>query len=220
VQGNISSKPADQSFTLLRETTDPANPVYINLDTTIDGIAYKSKTRLVITPHFSFGTNFYSQYRFSPADFVKISASPDFLSGITAANGFTILPADEEHPSYYREIQLDPAGAAASRDKLKSAFPSLFDQMEPCYYDAHASMASVLQDMYDAGELSYDDEGNFLNRTEGACKFCVNEYWQFPNECRYGKPKEQQPPAGFLEKVANYVSAEGKPAVQSTTQTA
>jgi len=76
-------------------------------------------------------------------------------------------------------------------------------------------MASVMNKMYDDGELGYDDARNYLNRTQGGCKFCVNQYWQFPNECRYGKPAEPSPPPGYLEKVAAYIIANGKPQTHS-----
>lgn len=209
--GKISARPADQSYTLLRETTNPDNPVYIQFDCTIDGIPYKSRTRLVITPHFSFNTNFLPQYRLSPADFAAISALPGFDTAITKESGFTILPADPAHPSYYREIQLQTATAEKSREALRQNNPDLYNRLEPYYYDAHALMANVLKKMYDDGELRYDDQGNYLGRTAGACRFCVNEYWQFPNECRYGKNLETQPPPGYLEKVADWIAANGKP---------
>jgi len=68
-------------------------------------------------------------------------------------------------------------------------------------------MSSVLMKMYDDGELSYDEAKQYLNRTEGGCKFCVNQYWQFG--CKYNKPAEQSPPPGFLEKVAAYIVENG-----------
>lgn len=211
--GKISSRPADQSYTLLRETTMLNNPVYIHFDFTIDGIPFKSKTRLVITPHFSFNTNFLPQYRLSPKEFASISVTPQFIEAITIQNGFTVLEADKDHPYYYREIQLQTNTAEASRTKLRTDFPDLYNMLEPYYYDSHALMASVLKKMYEDGELSYDDTKNYLNRTSGACKFCVNQYWQFPDGCKYGKPSEQSPPADFLEKVASYIIEHGKPNV-------
>nr|MCU0341393.1 hypothetical protein [Spirosomataceae bacterium] len=209
-KGKISSHPADQSYTLLRETTNLANPVYLNFDFKIDGVPFKSRTRLVITPHFSFNTNFLPQYRLSPTDFEAISASSSFQTAITKDNGFTVLPADPKHPTYYRVIQLQSNTAEASRAKLQSDCPSLFNQLEPYYYDSHQLMASVLQDMYDKGEMSFDDDKGLLNRTEGACKFCVNQYWQFPAGCPYTNLHQPSPPKDFLDKVAAYIVAQGK----------
>lgn len=210
-KGKISDHPADQSYTLLRETTMLNNPVYIRFDFEIDGIPFKSKTRLVITPHFSFNTNFLPQYRMSPEDFTEISALPDFSTAITVENGFTILPADQQHPYYYREIQLQTDTAAQSRAFLQSNYSDLYNRLEPYYYDSHELMSAVLKKMYEEGELNYDDSNNYLQRTSGACKFCVNQYWQFPLGCKYGKPAEKSPPADFLEKVADYIIKNGNP---------
>ena len=208
--GKISPRPLDQSYTLLRETADPGRSVYLNFDFVIDDIPYKSRTRLVITPHFSFNTNFLPQYRMSPVDFSALAALPDFQAAILPANGFTILDADPAHPDYYREIQLQNDTAASARDTLKMNHPDLYNRLEPFYYNAHELMAAVMNTMYDSGELMYDDTKNYLMRTAGGCRFCVNQHWQFPNECRYGKPAEPPPPPGWLEKVADYIILNGK----------
>ena len=38
----LSEHPVDNDYTLLRETTDPAHPCYLDLDVTIDGTRYQS----------------------------------------------------------------------------------------------------------------------------------------------------------------------------------
>lgn len=210
-KGKISDHPVDQSYTLLRETTMLNHPVYLNFDFEIDGVQFKSKIRLVVTPHFSFNTNFLPQYRFSPNEFEKIATLDDFKNAITVENGFTIVNADPAHPEYYREIQLQKDTASIARNFLQSKYPDLYDILEPYFYDAHELMSAVLKKMYDDGELEYDGANNYLNRTLGACKFCVNQYWQFPSGCKYGKQYEKSPSPGFLEKVANYILANGKP---------
>ncbi len=207
----ISDRPRDNAYTLMRETTNMEKPVYVRFDFTIDGIAYKHDIRLIITPHFSFNKNFMPQYRMSSSDFNELSDRPDFTENITEENGFTILPIDEKHTYYYREIQLDPVQADRSRAELKSHAPDLFDALEKYYYDPHKTMADVMIDMFAKGDLSFDEDTNTLHRSEGACKFCVNQHWQFKNECRYNKTAEQSPPPGYLEKVANYIIDHGSP---------
>ena len=207
----ISSRPPDNAYTLLRETTNLDKPVFVHFNFTIDGMKYEHKIRLVITPHFSFSKNFLPQYRMSPKDFDLHSAQSDFRAAITEDNGFTIVPEDKEHAYYYRVIQLDPSKAEASRKELKKDFPTLFAQLEPYYYDPHQTMSEVLTDMYDKGELTYNDKKNYLDRTAGACRFCVNQHWQFKDECRYDKNFEAKPPDGFLEKVAAHIIKHGPP---------
>ena len=208
-QGKISDHPKDQSYTLLSETTKLDNPVYINFDFTVDGKQFQCKTRLVITPHFSFNTNFLPQYRMSRTEFDTLSQLPNFSDAITIANGFTILQEDTKNKYAYREIQLQNDTYEQSRANLKQNYPDLYNTLEPFYYNAHEMMSSVLNDMYDKGQLTYDDTNNYLNRTEGGCKFCVNQYWQFPAGCKYGKPSEANESAAFLESVANYIIQNG-----------
>lgn len=214
----LSEKPVDKDFTLLQETTDPAHPAYIDFDVTVDGQRYTSRTRLVITPHFSYNTNFAPQYRISQADWKSLQQDhADCLAAFTLANGFTIVPPDPKYPHDYYGVlfSTDPERAAASLAWLKEHFPSGYLALEQYYNDPHALMASVLDDLYSQGVLSWKDKGNgtgYLDRTEGSCRFCVNSHWQFPNECRYDKTKEPTPPSGFLEKVAEQIVATGKPA--------
>lgn len=213
----LSSKPVDGDFTLLNETSDPAHPAFIEFDVTIDGQRYQSKTRLVITPHFSYGTNFALQYRISPADWATLQKSqPTCIAAFTAANGFTIVPPNPDFNSGYYGVlfSTDPAKAAATLAWFKEYFPTGYPVFEPYLCDPHAQMASVLDDMYTQGLLSWKgkpDGSGYLDRTEGSCRFCVNSHWQFPNECRYDKTTETPPPVGFLEKVAAQIVATGKP---------
>ena len=135
---------------------------------------------------------------------------------MTAGNGFIIVPHDPKYPNDFVVVQLsdDPAKAAQSLGLLEQQFPAAYPLLQSGYYDPHKQMASVLDDLYSKGALSWKDKGDgtgYLDRTEGSCQFCVNRHWQFPNECRYDKTKETPPPPGFLEKVAAHVVATGKP---------
>lgn len=210
--------PEDHDFTLLRLTTDLRQPCYLNFDVEIDGLRYQHKTRLVITPHFSYGTNFLPQYRLNQADWQKFTALyPACAAALTEVNGFHVIPADLTKPGSYVVIQLSAEAdkAAAARNWLEQQFHAAADALRPSYYDANALMASVLDDLYRQNVLAWKDLGNgtgYLARTEGSCQFCVNRHWRFPNECRYGKNKEQPPPPDFLEHVAAKIVATGKPA--------
>jgi nucleoside phosphorylase len=213
----LPANPVDKDYTLLRETTDPAHPAYIEFDVTVDGQQYKSRTRLVITPHFSYSSFFLPQFRISPDDWAALKQAQALgCAALTPANGFTILAFDPKYPSAYTCVQLsaDVANATVARAWLKQQFPAVSEKLEQGYYDPHAMMASVLDEMYAAGGLSWKDKGDgtgYLTRNEGSCQFCSNRHWQFPFECRYDKTKEIPPPAGFLEKVAGHIAKNGKP---------
>jgi len=215
----ISARPIDGDFTLLRETTDPEHPAFIDFDVTVDGRHYQHRTRVVITPHFSYNTNFLPQLRLAPADWTRLQHDqPDCVAVMTPANGITIVPPPHDYPDEYVVLQLsdDPARARASIEMLQR-FAAAWQVLAPGYYDPHAMMASVLDEMYRRGQLAWKDGKDgasgpgSLARTEGSCQFCVNRHWQFPGECRYGKTAEPPPPAGFLERVAAQIIATGKP---------
>jgi len=113
------------------------------------------------------------------------------------------------------QLSANPAEAAAALALLQQQYATGYAMLKPFYYDPHAMMAAVLDQMYTKGELAWKEKGDgggYLARTEGSCRFCVNRHWQFPYECRYGKTLETPPPPGFLEKVAAKIVATGKPA--------
>jgi nucleoside phosphorylase len=212
----ISSHPIDKDFTLLRETTDPQRPAYIDFDVEVNGQRYRHRTRLVITPHFSYSTNFLPQFRLAQPDWKRLqNEQAACVAAMTPANGITVVLPPPEYPDDYvvLELSADRTKAQASIALLRQ-FSAAWQLLAPTYYDPHAMMAAVLDDMYEKRQLSWKarpDGTGYLARTEGSCQFCVNRHWQFPGECRYDKTTEQPPPAGFLEQVAARIVATGKP---------
>lgn len=226
----ISTRPSDKDFTLLRETTDPAHPAYLEFDVTVDGLRYQHRTRLVITPHFSYPDNFLQQLRVSPALWAQVKAAqPEFPKVLTAENGFKLVYPPAKYPDDPMVIQF-PADAEAARKALATVqrFPAAWALLKDSFVDPHALMAQVLSDLYGRGEIRWtaktDHDGKaagYLSRNAGACNFCSNAHWQFPGECRYGKNRETQPPPGYLEKVALQVVAAGAlPAVAAAATAA
>jgi hypothetical protein len=187
----------------------------------IDGRRYDCVTRIVITPHFSYNENFRPQFRMSTADWLAFShAHADCVEALTASNGFQVVPVDPVHPMYYICIRLsaDPVEAAKAKAFLESQFPDAYAALTPYFFDPHAMMAGVLDQMLANGTLVWQDQAGatgFLGRTAGSCQFCVNKRWQLPLGCPYEKNKEVPPPVGFLEKVARFVVEEGRVVSQS-----
>jgi hypothetical protein len=214
----LPKKPADGAFTLLRATTDPHTPCIFEFSATVDGIAYKLATRLVITPHFSYNTNFLPQFRMSGHDW------DDFQKEFAECANFlqhdariTVVPAPSASEFGAIEITKDaPQVLEEIQKKYASAWPTL----AKLYYDAHQMMASVLEDLYHKKQITFTDphgkHPGFLTRTDGPCSFCVNKHWEFPLGCPYNKPEEKQLPVGYLEKVTHeIVKVGGVPIDQS-----
>jgi hypothetical protein len=210
----LSPRPADGAFTLLRETTDPRHPCRLAFDTTIDGLPYSLSTRLVVTPHFSYNTNFTPQIRLSPTQWRDLQADePACAAFLQGDPRVVVVPPAEQYD--YAAFMVAPDDVGAVFSDLETQFPERISELRSGFYDAHAMMTGVLAALYASGELTYELFGGgsagALNRTEGSCRFCVNDHWQFPGECRYGKTDETPPPVGFLEKVAAAFVAAGSP---------
>ncbi len=223
----ISTMPVDADFTLLHETTDPNDPCTFEVHTTIDGQTYDCVTRIIITPHFSYDDNFQPQFRMSPEDWLTFKQQQAAcVVAMTEANGFQVVEPDPLHPSYYMCIRLsaDAPQRATALALLQGQFPEDYKILQPNFYDPHAQMAGILDQMFTAGKLSWQQPADpkqpgYLARTSGSCQFCVNQHWQLPLGCAYGKNKETPPPVGFLEKVAAYVIANGKTSDGTSTGT-
>jgi hypothetical protein len=204
----LPADPEDGAFTLLRATTD--RPCRFEFADMIDGQAYQFSTRLVVTPHFSYGTNFLPQFRLSAEawDELKeeISDCADFLQHDSRLE--YIAPGTASFAAF--QIVKDTSGVLSD---IKSKWPTASGILDPAYYDADQMMTAVLQDAYTNGELSYisptQGKAGFLARTVGPCAFCINDHWQFPLGCPYGKPDQPQLPKGLLDKVAAAIVKSG-----------
>jgi hypothetical protein len=169
----------------------------------------------VVTPHFSYSSNFAVQYRLSPDAWGQLQAeSADCAAFLQNDPRLVYVPGLAEGD--FAAFVVGPGQADAVATDIAQRFPQSAQLLADSLYDAHAMMAGVLSQLYEAKVLTYGPIGdgtvNALGRTEGACRFCVNEHWTFPLGCPYGKPQEPSPPAGFLRQVAAGM-VETKPAV-------
>lgn len=203
--------PSDFAFTLLRETTK--NPVYLKYTTTVNGRPFTLKTRLIVTPHFSYDQNFTPQIRMSKEWFAKLKKQDpdcaDFLEH------YPEITANEDVDYGYLSFAFSQENAHEILTKIRDHFPNSWDEIKESYYNAHQMMANVMMQLFESGQLSYQDAGGhqagYLSRGEGSCHFCVNDHWQFPLGCPYGKIEEEPPPPGFLNAVATEIAVKGKP---------
>jgi hypothetical protein len=205
----LPTRPADGAFTLLRATADLKTPCLFEFSTVLDGHPYRISTRLVVTPHFSYGKNFLPQFRISKAAWAsfkeKFAACAKFLQNDPRMHLST------DNGAFLGFEMRDDAGAVLA--EIEKNWPEAHTRLMPCFYDATAMMAVVLEDLYGKGTLTFvaphGGHAGYLARSNGPCSFCDNRHWKFPLGCPYGKPHEPQLPAGFLEKVAEKIAATG-----------
>ena len=202
--------PEDGAFTLFRYTTDMDNPCSFSFSTTIDGMDYSIHTQIVVTPHFSYASNFLPQVRKSPGDWDAFKTDYydcyQFLKHDHRRVRY--VPSERKGDFVALEFIEDAQGVI---NDLKEKYPGAVPVLMEGFYDVHRTMADVLGSLYRAKKLLYTEtDGGYLTRTEGSCHFCENDHWEFPLKCLYNKTGETPPPPGFLEKVAEAIAANGK----------
>lgn len=156
----ISARPADRDFTLLRETTALKHPAYLELDAMVDGRRARHRARLVITPGVSDARSFPPQFHLSPTDWRKLQhEQPTCVALMTPARGVALLPPGDPDDHMVLQLSAEPAKARAAIAMLKE-FPAAWHVLAAGYYDPHAMMVSVLDDMYERGQLSWSDRSD------------------------------------------------------------
>jgi hypothetical protein len=211
-EATLPTLPEDGPFTLLRMTTQ--QECRLEFSTNIGAEDYALSTRLVVTPHFSYGENFLPQFRMSPQAFdafaQKYPRAAEFLQKDSRMN-FQKQPGTFVAAGMERDV-------AGVLSELQRTYPTATAELMPDFYDPHTMMADVLKSMY-GKELAYTESKagspGYLTRSNGPCTFCVNSHWKFPRGCPYGKPDEKQYSIGFLEKVTALMLAGSAATVHS-----
>ncbi len=182
-----------ETYHLLKETTEREKFLHIQIG------SYELRSRIVISPHFSYESNFWKQSRLSQLAWKAFES--DF------PEDFKVLKDKErveENPwNDITPIQIYGENDTI-RDKLSSA---AWNVLMAYHYDPLLMLAKVLEQEYNAGRLAFDENIGRLKRADGSCQFCVNEQWEFPEGCPYEKDKETTPRAGQLENVVKQVVA-------------
>jgi hypothetical protein len=206
----LPAEPEDYAFTLLRATTE-RNCVF-SFSAEIDGRKFEFQTRLVVSPHFSYNSNFLPQFRMSQSEWYRFreqyGGCYEYLT--TDKRIIVEVPSDEYQ---YVSIQL-VEDAEGVFENLKGEYDEALPSLMTGYYSAHTMLAGVLEELTEQGKISYktnvDGKPGCLGRGDGGCRFCTNAHWSFPGGCPYGKTGESAPGAEFLEKVAQKLVATGK----------
>jgi hypothetical protein len=206
---SLPDRPEDGAFTLLRATVDNRHPCHFSFSTLVGGVPYSISTRLIVSPHFSYANNFAPQFRLSAQDWAQLqrddSACADFLLHDPRLS-HALATQPQEFTAF--QILTDKPGVLADLQQ----WPIALQILNAGFYDATAMLAGVLADLHMNGELVVETAPSIaprLKRSEGACAFCVNARWSFPQGCPYGKTHEPQPAAGFLNQVAAEIAGAG-----------
>lgn len=184
-----------ETYQLLKETTEKEKFLYIKFGD------YELKSRIVISPHFSYSANFVEQSRLSEAAWNAFQS--DFIED-------TQILFKENRVQPNDKSSIVPIRIYGKDDTIKEKLSSsAWGVLMAYYYDPIEMLALVLQQEYNAGRIAYDASIKRFQRAEGSCKFCVNDQWQFIEGCPYGKTTIPSPVEGELESVVRQVIAAG-----------
>jgi len=70
-------------------------------------------------------------------------------------------------------------------------------------------IAQGVKQEYDKGLLEFNDTTGHLKRVEGACHYCKNDLWEFPQGCEYSNDEEKPIPAKFYLKIVKKIIKKG-----------
>jgi hypothetical protein len=193
-------------YQLLDETC--RRPTYV----TIDIGAVKFRTRLIVSPHFSYPDGFTAGARLSENAWKAFGS--DYPSDARLLVDKKRLTPDPKMPGPYL-VNLQP------EDDLRAQLSISGQAVLDAYFlDPLQMMAQALADEFKKGTITFDAKTGRLARASGPCRFCVNADWKFPEGCPYGKPDEPALPAGQLEDAVKAILAQGKHAAHQAAAAA
>ncbi|MBL4692664.1 MAG: hypothetical protein JKY92_04975 [Magnetovibrio sp.] len=178
-------------YSLMKETVKRRH--YVSID--IDGVTFK--TRIITSPHFSYGANFYKQSRFSREAWTAFQK--DFSRDFKTLTDLDLVSDPAWNGVIAIKIDVD--------DKVLKRIISTagWDVIRAYYFDPFEMMGEALADEYHNGGLGYDAQSNRLIRTKGPCDFCTNDVWEFPEGCAYKsnkiKPYKEGALGGVVRKI-------------------
>ena len=181
-----------ETYQLLKETTKEAKFLHIKFGD------YELKARIMVSPHFSYSSNFVEHCRLSEQAWVAFENDfyPD--AEVLKQNG----RIEENTWNNFVPIKLE------QDDKLREQISIAgWGVLMAYFYDPIQMLAQALEQEYSAGRLVLDAESGHFTRPEGSCYFCVNEQWSFPDKCPYNKDQERAPEPGELEHIVQQVLA-------------
>ncbi|NER38129.1 MAG: hypothetical protein F6J93_29925 [Oscillatoria sp. SIO1A7] len=180
-----------ETFQLLKKTVEGKYYLQVKIGD------YELKSRLAISPHFSYATNFETQVRLSE-DAWKVFQK-DF-----PADAEVLREKDRVQDNDWNDIV--PIQIGGRDDEIKKQISSYgWAFLMAYFYDPIEMLAEVLKQEYDEGNISYNKDFNRLDRAAGSCHFCVNDDWTFPEKCPYKKNEEPAPKPGYLEEIVKTV---------------
>ena len=185
-----------ETYQLLKETTEREVFLEINVE------EFHLKSRLILSPHFSYADNFRRHCRFSALTWQALSH--DFKKDVATLEKEKRIKVDSS-------TGVAMVGINGKEDEIATELSAaIWSILMAYYYDPIDMIADVLYQEYKAGRIRLDKESGQLARSEGGCKFCRNESWQFPEECPFQKTSQDSLTSEKAKRIVDRI-INGKP---------
>lgn len=171
------------------------DPHYLDISVSSGGRDYRLRSRLIISPHFSYDDNFEPHSRMGEAEIDEFAAK--FESAYSELNAQERV--SKPNRDGYVGIRTSHLKSWVEKHPV-AAIPIMQKHYDPSAMIGQGIVQEIL-----LGSVEFDGSNNHLQRSEGPCKFCVNDSWSFPEGCAYGKTEEPEFESGFLEDVVQQV---------------
>lgn len=142
-----------------------------------DGKAMYS-SRLIATPHFSYGDNFDQQSRFSNIAWeIFCRQYPADAHCLDAAK--RVKQRDDDA---FMSVMVQRETDDIKMQLSNAAWQLLMDY----HYDPYTLISNAMIAEQQSYPLITNKTAGHLDRAPGECSFCVNDKWRFPEGCDYG----------------------------------
>lgn len=190
-------------FELVRKTCE--KPHYMKIK--FGKFAFTS--RIICAPHFSYPNNFEKQFRFSGNEWFGFEQK--------FANEFKSLNKLEKEHKIKMDNGYNSSMVITLPGKNKGDLKKIIQKFKPNakkimldhYFDILQMIAQGLKQEYDKGELEIDEITGHLKRVEGACHYCKNDIWKFPEGCEYSNADEKPIPGSFYTDIIKKIVKKG-----------
>lgn len=187
----VQTKVIKEVFHLLKDTVD--REIYLHIKTN----NFEMRSRLVVSPHFSYDDNFHPHARLS--EHAWMAFRNDFRSD--AENLIRNERVKRNTWNNMVSIKIQSTGDTIQNQLSSTAW----DVLLAYYFDPIDMLASVLEKEYRAGRLQFDQSIGRLKRSGGPCHFCNNDEWVFPEGCEYGKDAGKPIGSEYYKKVVDEI---------------
>ena len=174
--GDKISPPIDISedvYGLLTRTAESLH--YFETEAEVNGENITIRSRIIISPHFSYDDNFVPHSRFSEEQMV------DFKN---------------TYPEAYTELDENDRVGKPNRDgftgilvddlaDFQTRYPEATISLMRNFSEPSSIISKALKQEHVLGNIAINNKTGKLKRTDGSCNFCSNEKWQFPDGCQY-----------------------------------